>query len=128
MGNSLENKVNRCSARRRVTVDITEESIIDFVIISTDIIDDIEELNIDEDKEYALSKIVKYKASTIVKHSDHNVMLTKFKLMLTKEQPNEEEVLNLKDKECKNNAMRKPQIQQNSLKYLIMKVIWRNKQ
>ena len=98
--NSLENKVSGAITRRRVTVDSIEESIIDFVIISADLIEDVEELNIDEDKEYALHKIVKDKASTKVKHSDHNVMLTKFKLKLTKEYPKEEEVFNLKDKEC----------------------------
>ena len=95
--NSLENKVTGLITRRRITVDSTEESIIDFVIISADLVEDVEELIIDEDKEYALSKIVKHKASTIVKHSDHNVMVTKFKLKLRKEYQKEEEVFNLKD-------------------------------
>ena len=98
--NGLDNKVKGLITRRRVTVDSNEESIIDFVIISADLIDDIEELNIDEHKEYALAKIVKEKNSTAVKHSDHNVMLTRLKLKLTNEYPKEEEVFNLKDEEC----------------------------
>ena len=98
--NSVENKVNGLITRRRVTVDTTEESIIYFVIVSADLIEDVEELIIDEDKEYALSKIVKDKSKTIVKHSDHNVMVTKFKLKLTKEDIKEEEVFNLKNKAC----------------------------
>ena len=60
--NSVEKKVNGLITRRRVTVDSTEESIIDFVIVSADLIEDVEELIIDEDKEYALSKIVKDKS------------------------------------------------------------------
>ena len=98
--NGLENKIEGLITRRRVTVDGTEESIIDFVTVSADLKVDLEALNIDEEKEYALAKIVKEKKSTAVKYSDHNVMVTKLKLKLTKEHPMEEEVFNLKDEEC----------------------------
>ena len=98
--NSLNQKVKGDITRRRVTVDGIEESIIDFVIISNDLVDDVKELIIDEQKEYALSKIVKGKHSTQVHHSDHNVMISKFSVNWNNEEPEKEEVFNLKNKQC----------------------------
>ena len=45
--NSLEGKVKGLITRKRVTVDGVEESVIDFVIVSSDLVDDIDELIID---------------------------------------------------------------------------------
>ena len=98
--NSLRQKVKGSITRKRIKVDGVEESIINFVIISADLLEDVDEMIIDEDKDFALSKIVKEKSTTTVKYSDHNVMLTKLKLKISKEYPKEEEVFNLKDKEC----------------------------
>ena len=47
--------------RRRVTSMSTEESIIDHVIISTDLVKDLESVLIDEEGNHALTKIVKLK-------------------------------------------------------------------
>ena len=97
--NSLKTKVNGSTTRRRITVDSIEESIIDFVIVSSDLVKDIDELIIDEQKEYALSKIVKRKNSVQVLHSDHNVMIARFGLSWNNEEPQREDVFNFKDKD-----------------------------
>ena len=78
--NSLKTKVKGSTTRKRITVDGVEESIIDFVIVSLDLVKDVESLLIDEQKEYALSKIVKRKNSVQVLHSDHHVMIASLSL------------------------------------------------
>ena len=98
--NSLNEKVKGLITRRRITVDGIEESIIDFVIISSDSVEDVEELIIDEEKEHALSKIVRGKPTTKVIQSDHNVMLTRFKLKWCPINKPPITVFNLKNKQC----------------------------
>ena len=71
--NSLKQKCSGVITRRRTTIDGTEESVIDFLIVSLDLISDIKELVIDETKQYALSKIVKGNPPQVIQ-SDHNVM------------------------------------------------------
>ena len=56
VGNSLE-KCKGTITRKRVTKFATEESIIDFVILSQDLIKDLEEIEIDEEREHVLTKI-----------------------------------------------------------------------
>ena len=55
--NSLEDKVKGSITRRRVTETGIEESIIDFVIISDDLINDVQKMIIDEQKEIALNVV-----------------------------------------------------------------------
>ena len=98
--NSLNEKVKGLITRRRITVDGIEESIIDFVIISSDLVEDVEELIIDEEKEHALSKIVRGKPTAKVIQSDHNVMLTRFKLKWCPINKPPITVFNLKNKQC----------------------------
>ena len=96
--NCLTNKCRGLITQRRVTVDSIEESIIDYVIISDDLLDDLVEVVIDEDKKYALSKIIKRKHLAQVVQSDHNVMFSKFKLSWSFETNIDiEEVFNLKN-------------------------------
>jgi hypothetical protein len=97
--NSLNTKVNGSTTRKRITVDGIEESIIDFVIVSLDLVKDVENLLIDEQKEYALSKIVKRKNSVQVLHSDHHVMIASFGLSWNNEVPQKEDLFNFKDKD-----------------------------
>ena len=100
VANSLERKVKGLITRRRVTVDGVEESVIDFVIVSSDLVEDIDKLIIDEDKDHALCKIIRGKATTKVVKSDHNVMITKFKLKWCPEDKYPTTVFNLKNKAC----------------------------
>ena len=70
--------------RRRVTVKSTEESIIDHVIVSTDLVEELESVLIDENGEHALTKIVKTKQGSVTKQSDHNTIITKFNISWNK--------------------------------------------
>ena len=97
--NSLNTGVKGAVTRRRVTVNSIEESIIDFVMISPDLLGEFEELIVNEQKDYALTKISKRKDNTEIHQSDHNVMITKFSMNWAKDETEKEEVLNLKDKE-----------------------------
>ena len=70
--NSLGDKCSGLITRKRVTVEGTEESVIDFVIVSNDLENNIENLLIDEERNHALVKYRKTKngRKTIVR--DHN--------------------------------------------------------
>ena len=98
---SLKEKVKGSITRRRVTEIGIEESIIDFVIISADLVNDIEEMVIDEKKEIALTVVKKSKGQIKVTTSDHNTILTKFCIDWTDNTMKETvEVFNMKNKEC----------------------------
>ena len=84
----------------RTTIDGVEESVIDYVIVSSDLINDISELVIDEKKNLALSKIIRG-INPINIQSDHNVMLSGYKLSLNQDAGvKSEEIFNLKNREC----------------------------
>ena len=98
--NSLKEKCEGLITRKRTTIDGIEESVIDFVIVSSDLISDLTKLVIDEKRHHALSKIVKGKPPKIIQ-SDHNVMLSTFKLTWNQNEDSEKEtVFNLKNREC----------------------------
>ena len=65
--------------RRRVAKNKVEESIIDMVIVSSDLINYIESFEIDEGRNHVLTRIRKTKKGVIKKESDHNVLITTFK-------------------------------------------------
>ena len=86
--------------RRRVTVKATEESIIDHVLISTDLVEELESVLIDENGQHALTKIVKTKEGIKTKQSDHNSIVTKFNIGWNKKSKAERfEIYNLKNSE-----------------------------
>ena len=98
--NTLKPKCKGLITRRRTTIDGVEESVIDYVIVSSDLINDISELVIDEKKNLALSKIIRGK-NPINIQSDHNVMLSGYKLLLNQDAGvKSEEIFNLKNREC----------------------------
>ena len=66
--------------RKRVTTQRTEQSAISFVLISEDLVDQIESIIIDEDGDHVLTRISKTKNGTEIKESDHNVIKTRLKL------------------------------------------------
>ena len=98
--NILEKKVKGLITRGRVTIDGTKESIIDFVIVSSDLVEDADGLLIDEEKEPALSKLVRGKLKTKVIQSDHNVMITKLKLKWNPTKTPPTTIFNRKNKAC----------------------------
>ena len=102
----VANGLNQCEGtitRERVTLNRIEKSAISFVLVSEDLVKDIELVKIDEKREHVLNRITKTKKKVVVKESDHNVIVTKMKLSWNKkikEQKNE--LFNLKNKECQN--------------------------
>ena len=89
--------------RRRVTIKSTEESVIDHMIISTDLVKELESVLIDEEGKHALTKIVKTKGGTKSRKSDHNTIISKFNICWNKKAKSERvEIYNLKNKEGQN--------------------------
>ena len=100
VANSLEDKCSGVITRSRTTDGRIEESVIDYVIISADLYDDIDQLIIDEKGEHALNKITHSKNMVRKVTSDHNVMLSKFSLTMSKiKPPKKDEVFNFRNKD-----------------------------
>ena len=79
----IGNALKQCEGlvtRRRVTAETTEESTIDFVLLSTDLLDEIDSILVDEKRAHVLTKIRKTKKSIRKVESDHNPIVTKFKI------------------------------------------------
>ena len=86
--------------RKRVTVHSIEESVIDFVITTEDLVESIESILIDEDRKHALTKFVRTKKSSRRVESDHNPIVTKLDLTWNKSsQKKRLEMFNLKNGE-----------------------------
>ena len=101
VANGLDGKCSGAITRRRETVESIEESIIDHVILSSDLIDDLESIHIDEERVHVLTSIMKKKKKVIKKQSDHNVIISKFKFSWNKRiRSNRIEMYNLKNLEC----------------------------
>ena len=76
--NGITHKVTGSITRRRITSESIEESIIDHLIISMDLIENFDSLIVDEERNHVLTKISKTKKGVIIKESDHNVLISKF--------------------------------------------------
>ena len=83
--------------RRQITKQSKEESVIDFVILSDDIQNDVESFIIDEERNHALTKYKRGSKS----ESDHNVMISKFSFKWSKKvKKNKVEMYNMKNLDC----------------------------
>ena len=80
VANGLTDKCEGTITRRRVTVDSIEESIIDHLIVSEDLKENLESVIIDEKRNSVLTHIVKTKKGTKTSMSDHNPIISHFKL------------------------------------------------
>ena len=76
IGNSLD-KCKGLITRERKTVEKTEKSVIDFIILCEDLKEYLEEIVIDDERVHALTK---YGKNGKITESDHNVMLGTFNL------------------------------------------------
>ena len=77
----------------------TERSAIDLVYVSEDLVEEIFKPEVDEKKEYALESIMKTKQGIKVSKSDHNTIISQFKLKRNAHTDKERvEVFNFKDK------------------------------
>ena len=100
VGNGLAGKSRGTITRARNTVDGEEKSVIDLILLSSDLVDNLEEILIDEEKKFGLESIIKSRNRTEVKKSDHNSIITKFNFKWNKEiKKNRVEHFNLKSKE-----------------------------
>ena len=99
--NSIRNKVKGVITRRRITESGIEESVIDFLIVSNDLVKEVKELVIDEQKDHALAVVKRKNDIVKVTTSDHNTLLTTFMLEWRKSERKEKvEVFNMKNKFC----------------------------
>ena len=100
IGNSVE-KCKGLITRKRITKNAVEESTIDYVVISEDLKDELESIEIDDERNHVLTKITKTKNGTNRIESDHNTIFTKFKIPWNKRsKENRVELYNLKNKDC----------------------------
>ena len=74
VGNGIKEKTNGVITRKRTTIHGVEESAIDLVLLSEDLVESLKEINIDEEKEFSLESIVKKKKGIEITKSDHNTI------------------------------------------------------
>ena len=100
VANGLKDKCEGLITRRRETQNALEESIIDHVLVTEDLAKEIVLVKIDEEKNHALTKLIKTKNGTKVKSSDHNPILTHFDIKWNKKASKQRiEMFNLKNQE-----------------------------
>ena len=74
---------------------------IDIVIVSDDLEEELESLEIDEERRHVLTSIKKTKKGIVKKESDHNILITQFKSkFIVNERAHKKEAYNLKNKVC----------------------------
>ena len=100
MANGLDKKVRGAITRRRSTVLRIEESAIDFVLVSSDIAEDLVNIVVDEDKSHILTSLTKTKNGIKQTESDHNSIISKFNLRWKeKVKVPQTEIFNFNDKQ-----------------------------
>ena len=78
-----------------------EKSVIDFVIVSKDILESIDRLVIDEERNHVLTRYYKSKKRINIHQSDHNVMITSLNFKWNKRIAKKRlEIFNFKNKDC----------------------------
>ena len=91
-------KCNGLITRRRVTTQQTEEGSITLVITSSDMVDHLVSLEVDEERKHLVTKLTSNKDSLLKVESDHNVLITKFKLKWhTHKKHDKNEMYNMKN-------------------------------
>lgn len=85
--------------RRRDTIKGIEESVIDFIVVSQEIIPFIECTEIDDKRLKALTNFSKQNELVIIKKSDHNVLTASFNIPVKMRKPMNKEIFSLRNKE-----------------------------
>ena len=86
--------------RKRVTKNRVEQSAIDIILFSSDMLDSLVSLDIDENRKYVLTKVINNKKGLRIQESDHNPIVTEFKLQIKRpKEADKLEMYNLKNKE-----------------------------
>ena len=87
--------------RKRVTKNGIEESTIDFVLMSEDLANEVESIEIEKERNHVLTKITKTKKGVKKVESDHNIIFSKSKMSWSKKVKGKRvELFNLKNKKC----------------------------
>ena len=98
------NGTNICKGtitRKRVTKNRVEQSVIDIVLFSADMLESLVNIKVDEERKYVLTKVVKNKKGVRMQESDHNPIITEFKLEINMNKKDDKlELYNLNNKEC----------------------------
>ena len=80
MVNGLGDICKGLITRERTTTISVEKSIIDFVIVSNDLVTDILSMMINDERKHVLTKLTKTKSGILKKESDHNTIVTKLNI------------------------------------------------
>jgi exonuclease III len=99
IGNSLS-KTTGLITRQRTTVNGEEKSVIDFLLVSSDLLEKIESVEIGDDRKYTLARFGKENGCDVVKLSDHNPIIAKFNLNVKNVKKERMEMFNLRNTEC----------------------------
>ena len=118
--NSLKGKQNGLIKRKRITINGIEESIFYFLIVSNDLIENIEKIDIDDKRINVLTKNRKTKEGINYSESGHNVINTKLNITWSANEHKIIEVFVFKDKRAKE-TFKKETIETNELSKIISK-------
>ena len=98
--NGLEEICTSLITRQRSTTVGYKKSIIDFVVVSQNLVKHIKSMFIDDKRKHVLTSLRKIKNGIHKKESDHNAILTELYISYKQEiRSSRIEMLNLKDKE-----------------------------
>ena len=88
--------------RFRETINTTEVSVLDYVLVCEDMYHYFVDMHIDEDRKFTLTKYATTKGKSKLVKSDHNPMICKFNIQYEKrtQRLKRREIFNLKNKEC----------------------------
>ena len=100
LANGLKEKCQGLITRERSTINGIEQSVIDFVIVSCDLVKHIEYIYVDEKQIHVLTKNLKTKNKNEVIKSDHNIIKTKINLKWKTKDAKIVEVFMFKDAEA----------------------------
>ena len=85
VANGIEGKTSGVITRKRSTKTNNEESAIDFVLLSSDMVNCFVSLHVDEERDHVLTSITNTKKRVIKQESDHNTIITKFDIKYSKD-------------------------------------------
>ena len=78
VGNSIKGKSKGVITRERTTLNGVERSAIYLILLSGELVEHLNEIHVDEEKQFALESITKRKKGTEIKKSDHNSIISNF--------------------------------------------------
>merc|ERR1712129_55472 len=99
MGNSLDLTVGLIT-RHRTTVNGEENSVIDFLLFSSDLLPFVKSVTIDEVRQYTLTRFGLEKGQKVIKQSDHNPIIANFNFSIQTMERGRKEMFNLRNVEC----------------------------